>query len=209
MELIVFDMGHVLVDFDWQQICLGFCEHAAITFDEFKPILKRLSKLGYEKGDIETRDFLARINDELRVITTKSDGSWRSISLEQFDKMWNATFEENQEMAMLLQRLRQSVPLALLSNTNEIHFNWVESNFKITRHFQKVFLSYKLKCQKPDAKIYQLVLEETGLRPEQVVFVDDRAENVEAACALGMQGLQFHNAQLLKSHLNDLGFMLD
>lgn len=205
MELIVFDMGHVLVDFDWHQVCLGFCDHAEISFDEFKPILKRLSRLGYEKGDINTADFLARINDELKVVSSKVDGSWRSISPQEFDIMWNATFEENQDMALLLEELRTKIPLALLSNTNEIHFNWIQSNFNITRHFQKIFLSYQLRCQKPDAKIYQLVLEDTGVRPEQVLFVDDRPENVEAANAVGMRGVQFHNAQLLRSHFQDLG----
>ena len=154
VKLIVFDMGHVFIDFHFETVCLGFCKHAGITFAELKPVLARLSKLGYEIGRISWAEFLAQMNLELKGLSKIPSEEWRDISLEQFHQLWNYNFSENEEMAELLQELKAKHPLALLSNTNESHFESLEAKFKVTRHFGLVFLSYIIGLQKPDREIY-------------------------------------------------------
>lgn len=196
VEVLVFDMGHVFVDFDWSVVCEGFCRISGRTPEELRKGFRRVAALGYESGRISTKGFLAELNRYLDA----------TISLEQFKQLWNATFHENEEMAVLLTNLKEQRPLYLLSNTNEIHFEHLESKFHVTRHFTEVILSYRVGCSKPEEDIYHEVLRRSGKNAERCLFVDDLEANVEAARAIGMNALQFKSVQQLKSDLAGYGF---
>lgn len=198
MEVLVFDMGHVFVDFDWDVVSEGFCRISGRTRDELRKGFHRVASLGYESGRISTSGFLAELNNHLGT----------AIELEQFKQLWNATFCENEEMAALLTILKQQRPLYLLSNTNEIHFDYLESTFNVTRHFTEVILSYRVGCSKPEADIYHEVLRRSGKPAERCLFIDDLEPNVAAARALGMNAIQFKSVQQLKDELVGYGFAL-
>src|SRR5438477_11151983 len=85
VKILVFDMGHVFVDFDWDKVCQGFCDKAGITREEFRPVLAHVGSLGYELGHIKTEEFLKELNAKLNT----------AITLEEFTVLWNATFHEN------------------------------------------------------------------------------------------------------------------
>ena len=106
IKLIVFDMGHVFVDFEWEIVCHGFYTRAGITKEQFKPILKHIGSLGYENGHIDTVAFLKAINEQMA-----SHGNIAPISEEEFHILWNATFRENNHMADLMQQLRKQQKL--------------------------------------------------------------------------------------------------
>jgi 2-haloacid dehalogenase len=72
-------------------------------------------------------------------------------------------------------------------------------------HFQDVIVSGAEKLVKPDPAIYRLALERFGIVAEEALFIDDRAENVEGARALGMEAHLFENAGTLRTALNALG----
>lgn len=195
VKLLVFDMGHVFVDFDWDEVCRGFYSRSGQTRDEFKKVLEYVGRLGYERGIISTTDLLAKLNEKLGV----------TLTLEEFKKLWNATFRENPEMAALLQLLGERYPLYLLSNTNEIHYQHLQDSFNVARHFKELILSYQVGLAKPDTQIYRIVLERSGLPAENCVFIDDLAPNVVAAQSIGMQGIQFVDINSLKDQLRALG----
>jgi putative hydrolase of the HAD superfamily len=189
-------MGHVFVDFEWETVCLGFCQIAGLSLDKLRARFSEVAKLGYESGRISTDDFLAEINSRL---TTK-------ITRSQFEQLWTATFRENCQMAELMQRLKAQRPLYLLSNTNEIHYNFLQSKFDVARHFEELILSYEVGCSKPDAAIYEEVLRRSGLPAEQHLFIDDLGCNVEAAEKVGMRTIQFKGVESLRSDLTAYGF---
>jgi len=195
VKLIVFDMGHVFVDFEWEEVCRGFYALSGHTRDEFRSVLHYVGGLGYERGEITTEDFLKELNARLGT----------TLSVDEFKVLWNATFRENPEMAALLQALKASYPLYLLSNTNEVHYRHLQDTYGVARHFQELILSYEVGHAKPDAAIYQVVLERSGLAAANCVFVDDLPGNVAAARALGMHGIQFTGIEALKSELQALG----
>jgi putative hydrolase of the HAD superfamily len=207
VKLIVFDMGHVFIDFKFSEVCSGFCNHAGITFEEMAPALMRLARLGYETGDVTTAEFLAKLNSELKDASPHPKDKWRDLTLDEFHNFWNQNFSENQEMAALLQELGKNWRLALLSNTNESHFHALESKFKVTRHFDHVFLSYLLGVQKPDRRIYERVVHETGISPNEIVFVDDLSANISAAAECGLVTIHFQNPTQLKEDLRRLGIL--
>lgn len=198
VKLLVFDMGHVFIDFEWEMVCLGFCQRANITDDQFRPILKHVGSLGYENGAIATADFLKELNGKLNT----------TLTLEEFTALWNATFRENEEMASLLVSLRRDsgVPLYLLSNTNENHYGHLQGRFNVERHFDEVILSFKVGCSKPDRRIYEEVLRRSGLKPEECLFIDDLERNVRAAAEVGMNAIRFVGVADLKERLRQFGF---
>lgn len=198
MEVLVFDMGHVFVDFDWDVVCQGFCRISGRTREELRDGFGHVAGLGYESGRITTAGFLAELNQYLGT----------AITLEQFKELWNATFCENEEMAALLTNLKKQRPLYLLSNTNEIHFDFLEDKFNVSRHFAEMILSYRVGCSKPDADIYHEVMRRSGKTAERCLFVDDLEPNVAAARALGMNAIQFKSVQQLKDELVGYGFAI-
>lgn len=70
--------------------------------------------------------------------------------------------------------------------------------------FELKVLSFEVGSWKPEAKIYQNALEKAGVKPNEAVFIDDQKENVDAAEALGIRGILFHNTEQLKIKLDEL-----
>jgi len=196
VKLIAFDMGHVFVDFDWEEVCKGvMSKKPGLSRDDMRQAMAYLASLGYERGTIGTLDFLKELNQRLGV----------SLSLDEFRQIWTSTFQENPEMAVLLKALSERLPLYLLSNTNEEHYNHLQSSFNVARHFRELILSYQVGCSKPDARIYQEVLARSGLPPENILFIDDLEPNVKAARSLGIQTIQFTGIDNLKNDLKLFG----
>jgi putative hydrolase of the HAD superfamily len=192
-------MGHVFVDFDWEDVCQGFCRTAGCSRDRLREVFSHVAQLGYERGTVSTQDFLVEINRRLN----------STISREVFNDLWTFGFRENEEMARLLQTLRSQRPLYLLSNTNEVHYDFVQSRFNVSRHFDEMILSYKVGYTKPQAEIYREVLRRSKVDAEHCLFVDDLECNVNAARKLGMNTIQFRGVEALKQNLQGFGFTVD
>ena len=199
LQVLVFDMGHVFVDFDWEEVCAGFCRASQKSRDELRQVLAHCATLGYESGKIDTAGFLSELNK----------GLGTELSIAEFKRLWNASFHENEEMAQLLSTLREQVPLYLLSNTNEIHYDHLDDTYKVSRHFSELILSYKVGYSKPAHPIYHEVLKRSGLPAEKHLFVDDLAPNIKAAQEIGLNTIHFQGASDLKQRLSGLGFRVE
>ena len=199
LQLLVFDLGHVLVDFDWEEICNGFALVSQKSLKELRKTFHHCSNLGYESGKIDTDGFLAELNKKLGT----------NLSLPEFKQLWVATFCENEQMAELLSILKEQRPLYLLSNTNELHFNHLQEQFDISRHFQELILSYEVGSVKPCTPIYQEVLRRSGLPAHNCLFVDDLEQNILAAQTLGLATIHFSGVDNLKNRLAALGFRVN
>ena len=92
-----------------------------------------------------------------------------------------------------LETLHKSYKIYMLSNTNSIMWNSVISDeFKkaghdINYYFDGVVTSFEAKCVKPDAKIFNSVVENFNIKPEETIFFDDSQANIDAAAALGFK----------------------
>jgi glucose-1-phosphatase len=195
MQVLVFDMGHVFIDFEWETVCNGFCTRSGKTFEQMREIMRQVAKLGYESGQIDTTGFLSELNRRLGI----------ELSREDFTQIWTESFRENAEMAELLHKLRGQRPIYLLSNTNEVHYEWLQAHYNVARHFDELILSYKVGCSKPDPEIYQEVLRRAGRPAQDCLFIDDLEANIRAAQALGMGTIHFKGVADLKQQLHQLG----
>lgn len=195
VKVLVFDMGHVFVDFDWSAVCKGFMDRAGMNSEQFKEVLAFVGTLGYEDGRIMTEGFVKALNEKLST----------ELTVDEFEAMWNFGFHENAEMAALLTELGKSYPLYLLSNTNESHYGFLSRNFNVERHFKELILSYKVGLAKPDKRIYEEVIKRSGHAAAEHLFVDDLERNIQGALSTGMRAIRFVGIDDLKNNLRAHG----
>ncbi len=118
--------------------------------------------------------------------------------------LWDARMWTTQNDAMLAwqQQLKERGFLtAILSNMGDSVLANIERTFNWLSRFDVLVWSFEVHMAKPDPAIYRHALKELGTRPEETLFIDDRAANVEAANALGMKGLKFTNVEQLRADL--------
>ena len=101
----------------------------------------------------------------------------------------------------LLRRVRRTgVQLALLSNAPEPLARAIDDS-RWSRDFDRCYYSCRLGAAKPDPRAFQIVLRDLGAQPDEVLFIDDRAENTAAARNLGMHTITFTSASTLDQEL--------
>jgi putative hydrolase of the HAD superfamily len=93
-------------------------------------------------------------------------------------------------------------PLFLLSNTNSLHFDYIKERFAaILRPFQAFILSYQVGSRKPEAAIYQALIQQVGRPAHEILFLDDKVAFVEAARSQGLAAWEFRSPQELRRDL--------
>ena len=197
--LILFDLGNVIVDVDHRAVAAKFAQSSVkVEFHDPAVLLSTITEKdapllrAFDTGHITPRAFY----DQMRL----SYGL--ELSFEEFVQIWNSGFSENHEVSRLITRLIPHVRLFLLSNTNPLHFEYLQGTCPVIQKMEKVILSYQLGCMKPAAEIYKHALDTAGLPPELVWYVDDVPEFVDAGAQLGIHGIQFLSASQLSGDLD-------
>ena len=119
--------------------------------------------------------------------------SGQALTDEQIDNAWIAMLDDVPDYKLnLLLDLRKHYNTMLLSNTNEIHWEWSErtcfsyKGHHVSDFFNRIYLSYKLHMLKPNADIFEYVLPDAGIKPEETLFIDDATPNCRTAESLGL-----------------------
>jgi putative hydrolase of the HAD superfamily len=195
-KAIIFDLGNVLVQFDferWRQALEAFCPHTAAE------IRRRIAATDlverFETGLIEPPDFVAQLSRILALHLDYAD----------FCKLWSSIFTDPLIPEAMLEGLAARYRLLLLSNTNAIHFEMIRQNYPLVRHFHERILSYEVHSMKPRREIFQAALERCGCPPEECFYTDDIAAYVEAAQRLGIDAVQFESLAQLERELKARG----
>jgi FMN phosphatase YigB (HAD superfamily) len=181
---LIIDFGGVLIDLDRQRCLDNFSKLGMSDVESLLDIYHQQDFFQkYEKGLITTAEF----RDVIRSKTEKP------VTDTQIDDAWNSFLMNIPAYKLdLLLNLRKDYVVYLLSNTNELHWEWSckhvfpYKTFRVEDYFEHIFLSYKMKMAKPDAGIFQKVLDETGIVPQETLFIDDSDANCRTAEALGI-----------------------
>lgn len=195
IKAILFDMGNVLIFFDAKRSSKAFSETVGVPEDHiWKTFFISDLERSYTRGEISSEEFYQKVIEHFP----------KKIDFETFARLWNDIFTENHEMDDLLRRLKKHYPLYLISNTNDLHFEYVKQ-FPIAKHFTKYYPSHEVGHRKPDKAMFEHVLREIKLKPEDTLFIDDIAEYVDSAKRLGIHGIQFTSRAALEAELHKLG----
>ncbi len=196
IKAIMFDMGNVLLFFNAKVASRAFAETVGIPEEKVWEyfFISPLEK-SYTKGKISTQEFFEQASEYFE----------NKIDLPTFARLWNDIFTENIDMEPLVKKLKKNYPLYLISNTNELHYEFIRKKFGILKHFTKCFPSHEVGHRKPDPAMFEHVLKEIKLKPEETVFIDDMPEFVASAEKLGIHGVLFQTTSDLEKRLQKLG----
>lgn len=179
-KAVVFDLGKVLLDFDYGILARRVAPHIRVTPAEFRALVDQTPLLHrYETGLLGDREFF----DEV-VSLSGFQGEY-----ETFAAWFGDIFTEIPPMVALQEELRRrGVPTFVFSNTNAMAIAHVRKAFPFFDGFTGEILSYEVGSMKPDARIYEALEKLSNLSGEHLLYLDDRAENIEAGLARGWQG---------------------
>lgn len=198
---IIFDMGNVIIDIDPPRTALMLSEMSGLSVDEIRGRIRQADLFHrYEGGFINDDEF----RDICREILEKN------LSDEQLNAAWHALLDELlPERLALLQSLSSRYNLYLLSNTNNIHLSEIDRRCRLLMGvpyatlFEKMFLSFELNLMKPTLALYEHVLTDSGVKPEETVFLDDVAENLTPAQSLGIYTIQVQRPTTILEYLKE------
>lgn len=194
-KAILFDLGNVLVPFRQERGYAAFSEFTGLSAQEIADQLKKSTVYGdYESGRLNTAEFHAAMQDllQLRFDLVSLREAWNRIFLPE-----TATSDE------LVAALKRNYRLVLLSNTNELHFDWLREHYPILRHFDAFTLSHEVQAMKPDPKIYHAAVANAQCEPHECFYTDDILNYVEAARTHGIRAELFTGEADLRQHLTN------
>jgi len=179
IKTLIFDFGDVFINLDKQGAidnALRLFEMTELEYDMVETNIK------YEIGKISTSEFLSFYKTKFPHLTEHNIvHAWNYI-IKDFPKY-------RLEFAKQLSE-NKDYKLMLLSNTNEMHIDFIKENVsfynKFKDCFDKFYLSHEINLRKPNTNVYEFVLTENSLSPEECLFIDDTKENTHAAQKLGI-----------------------
>jgi 2-haloacid dehalogenase len=191
--IVVFDIGNVLVRWNPRYL--------------FRKTMKDEARMERFLATALAMDFVALtdiVADFSKAIAERAKAFPEfARELHLFDERWVETLggpiEEN---VALLRRLKAAGrPVYALSNFATVKFAITRQIFDFLNEFDDAVISGHVGVVKPDRRIFEILFERVGRRPEELVFVDDSLKNIEAARALGMPAIHFRPDVDLKSEL--------
>lgn len=208
LKNLIFDLGDVIIPIDLTAPVRNFAVLANLPEDDVRAIWKQHDIFKhYETGLIDDDAFRGHV----RRLLKKRDDAPDSWADEVIDTTWNTVLLDLPvERIERINELKTNYRLFLLSNTSPIHIRHVNQVLTSLNQptletlFERVFYSYSVRLMKPSPEIYQHVLTEAGLKPEETAFFDDNAANIQAAAALGIQAVHVQPPKTILDYLKDI-----
>jgi FMN phosphatase YigB (HAD superfamily) len=196
---ITFDLGNVLVKVDHLRFCRRLAALAGLSPQEvYVQVFESSLEPGYDTGRVTSQEFYERVRAHFGV----------TMAYAQFRDFWCDIFDPMDHMEAVVARLAPRFPLFLLSNTNSLHFDYIRERFgAILKPFQIFILSYQVGSRKPEAAIYQALINQASRPPEEILFLDDKVTFVEAARGQGLAAWQFRSPGELQRDLERQGLV--
>ena len=180
IEIVLFDIGGVLARFAGLQK-LRELTGAASELDVSDRWLMSPWVRRFESGGCSDEEFGAGIVAEWQL----------PYSGAEFLKIFPTWLEDPFDGAeQMVRETSERVGVGCLSNTNSLQWRGMISHWPISKYFEHRFLSFELQAVKPDAVIYERVIERLPVPPANVLFLDDNPLNVEGANAAGLRAEQ-------------------
>lgn len=193
-------MGGVIINLDLQRTIDEFNKLSDLPFEKFYTQANQTELFNdFDKGKISENDFFEQLKKEIRF-----EGPTKKLM-----NAWNAMLLDVPEKRLdILVEMKQNYNTFLLSNTCQTHIIAFENNLhdeygvkNFNDYFDKVYYSCRVGMRKPDPEIFELVLNENNLKPEETIFIDDSIQHVKGAGACGI------NAFLLEKNM-EIGTLL-
>lgn len=203
LRAVIFDIGRVLIRVDIQRVKSALAQGLPFTPEQlWSAIEKDPQWPDWQEGRMSPRDWHLHLLKRFNL----------SLDFEQFKNVWNSALDPNPiHRASLFAQLAKSHRLGLLSNTDPIHVEKLESTYDFYAYFPKAVRTYScsIGASKPDPLIFREALRACRVHAEETVYVDDILAYVEAARRLGFTGVHFRSPAQLYAELGQAGIEVE
>jgi FMN phosphatase YigB (HAD superfamily) len=198
-RVVIFDLGKVLVHFDYSIAARKVAARSAKSLLNLIALLSTSPLIvQYECGQVTRREFFATVRDAIGFLGT----------LEEFGGFFADIFTEIPPMIALHAELRRrGIPTYIFSNTNDLAIEHIEKNFPFFKNFDGYIYSYQIGVMKPDAKIYEAMENLCSRKGPDIVYLDDRPENVAGGAARGWNAFLHETPEKSRQTLMALGIL--
>ena len=198
ISAVFFDLGKVILPFDVRIATRALEKECGVPSEEIvRRIFGNPLDWDFETGRISPEEFYRKVCGETGL----------TLAYGRFVEIWNDIFSENQTVSRMVRGLIKRYPLAIISNTNPLHFAFVHKKFSIVREVDRFILSFREGVRKPDPRIFQVALDRLHAVPSESLYIDDIEPFVHTARSLGLRAIHFKDEAQLKKDLRALGLL--
>ena len=195
---IIVDLGGVILDID-ETIVYKELEKMGISTSELaqsKEFIDIMSK--FDTGIYTAPTFRKK---------TKALLGQEKMTDQRFDAIWNAMLLDiPRERIEAIEKVKKHYKIFLMSNSNVIHYDLYVRDLQLRfgyhefdELFNKSYFSFAEHLEKPDPRFFELILDHEGLLPEETLFIDDTAANIEVAKSLGIKTYHIRRDELVRN----------
>ena len=193
IEAIIFDIGRVIIDLDPSRAIAAIGAGSTLAPEKlWQEVQKDPLWDGWQEGRVTPREWYENLIARFRT----------PISFEKFRNAWNSVLVPKLLLPeQLLKQLSRKYRLLLLSNTDPIHVEYMESKFSFLRYFPKRIYSCEVGASKPSVKIFRAAIKGAGVPARRAFYIDDIRSYVLAARRMGLNAVQFRTRRRLEAAL--------
>ena len=195
---IIFDLGGVILDIDEN-----------LVYKELEKMGINISELAHSK---EFMDIFSKFDIGVYTAPTfrkkiKALLGQEKMTDQRFDAIWNSMLLDiPRERIEAIEKVKKHYKIFLMSNSNVIHYDLYVRDLQLRfgynefdELFNKSYFSFAEHLEKPDPRFFELILDHEGLIPEETLFIDDTAENIEVAKSLGIHTYHIRRDELVRN----------
>jgi len=203
LRAVIFDIGRVLIRVDIQRVKTSLAQGLPLGPEELWSAIEKDPRWpDWQEGRISPRDWHLHLSKRFDL----------SLDFEQFKNVWNSALDPHPiHKTSLFAGLGKNYRLGLLSNTDPIHVEKLESTYDLFDYFPKAVRTYSCSvgASKPEPLIYRQALRACKVRAEEAVYIDDILDYVAAARRLGLTGIHFRSPTELYGELRQAGINVE
>lgn len=198
IELILWDMGEVLISLDFPKLYGALCPLLGTDIDGLhKALFPTKSFQRFNDGRLSAEGFHQEVQEALEI----------DVPFEAFSHAWVQFFQPRPGMGQLLESLEGKASMWLLSNTDPLHHRECQRAFPYLSVLDGQLTSYGLGAMKPEPAIYERALAHVQQAPERTLFFDDKPENITGARAQGIHAYLYESEQGCREVLSRYGLL--
>ena len=196
VKALLFDLGGVIVNLDYHKTINAF---EALGVANTESLYNQFNQTeifdDFETGSLSGKEFINLMKHQIPTHSSESE----------IKKAWNAMIIGFEEAKLeQIKRYSERIPCYLLSNTNEIHLEYIQTllgkmSFKnLELLFNKCYYSHIIGKRKPHKETFEWVLNDMGYAPEDVLFIEDSPQHIEGAKTTNLNTLYFTNERSIE-----------
>ncbi len=195
---IIFDIGGVIIHYPAEEYYKQLSKNFNIPISAIAAVADP-ARHELELGNISLHEMLRTVSTSLNI----------NINDSEFIKNFKDLARTDLEMVNLIKDLSKNYRLYLLTNISKAGFALCDNELRKNNcRFDGKFASFHIHMRKPDPGIYQYVIREINLKPEELIFIDDKKRNIDSAVKVGINGIVFNNMSQLIEDLKKLNIVI-